>query len=67
MRYVDLQGVTVCPMTMTRLRRDENGSLKIKTMTKSILTFVDETRRKCWWLTNSTFPFRRIIGSRDFV
>src|SRR4029434_4669578 len=40
-------------MTKTRLRRDKNGSLKIKTMTKSILTFVDETRRKCWWLTNS--------------
>ena len=33
------------PVTKTRLRRDENGSLKIKTMTKSILTLVDETRR----------------------
>src|SRR4029434_2440786 len=26
-------------------------------MTKSILTFVDETRRKCWWLTKSQFYF----------
>src|SRR4029434_9753695 len=26
-------------------------------MTKSILTFVDETRRKCWWLTKSQFFF----------
>src|SRR4029434_9037139 len=26
-------------------------------MTKSILTFVDETRRKCWWLTKSQLFF----------
>src|SRR4029434_4580883 len=42
-------------MTKTRLRRDENGSLKIKTMTKSILTFVDKTRRKCCGWTKAAF------------
>src|SRR4029434_9124231 len=26
-------------------------------MTKSILTLVDETRRKCWWLTKSQLIF----------
>src|SRR4029434_876484 len=26
-------------------------------MTKSILTLVDETRRKCWWLTKSQLFF----------
>ena len=31
-------------MTKTGLRRDENGSLKIKTMTKYIITFVNETK-----------------------
>src|SRR4029434_9864354 len=49
-------------MTKTRLKRDENGSLKIKTMTKSILTLVDETRRKCWWLTKSQlFFFSKLV------
>ena len=32
-------------LTKTRLRRDENRPLQIKTMTTSILTFVDERRR----------------------
>src|SRR4029434_7034568 len=31
-------------------------------MTKSILTFVDETRRKCWWLTKSQlFFFSKLV------
>src|SRR4029434_3586956 len=30
-------------------------------MTKSILTFVDETRRKCWWLTKSQFIFSKLV------
>ena len=45
-------------MTKTRIRRGENRSLKLKTMTKSILSFVDETRRDekiGGWLTQG-FP-----------
>src|SRR4029434_4305169 len=30
-------------------------------MTKSILTFVDETRRKCWWLTKSQFFLYKLV------
>src|SRR4029434_1786867 len=31
-------------------------------MTKSILTLVDETRRKCWWLTKSQlFFFSKLV------